>query len=233
MSSYKANVYVVHEKKNEAVLVGKQIPFDAMMQISKRFEREEQDLDTVPHDKYTLAWDFSNDDVSVGGARTYFSWIESLTLPLPDNFHGRKAMPLENWWGIQQFRSVFEVMQYLDLKLHFGHEPVRGAIYDWVEGDDLSAKELIGLWRATDEKHGLRKLIVHCAVEWCYKHQMMDECKATFQRAADHDGYADLLEKWQARRKEKDEWARRQRRGGDRRRGEDSRRREVPGSELV
>ena len=246
---YFVNVYV--DDKNEETgatamrLVGHRIPYEVLLQISRHFEDVEGGLKPLPHDPHVYVWDLPNDRVSIGGCTEYLLWVKAQRLPLPEAYNGTKRFDLEPGWKIQQWRSIYEVMRYLDLSNKFSYNPIRRKIFDWVKGDAIEPKELALLWRCSDEDEGLRSLIIHFAVDFSYHHEKMDEFEAFFKETAKKYGTDDLVKRFTIKRRGKEEYFKRQRRAEEqkatnaqktaqaRRRAQPKPARYVPGSELA
>jgi hypothetical protein len=107
-------------------------------------------------------------------------------------------------------------MQYLDLDINrFGHNPCGGEIWAYLkkfqedpDHDELSNTRLdtavlIRLWTCLKEGDGMRKSIIHCAVEVSYVHGTMAEFEDAFV-ASGHEG---LISAFCARRLQKQTWA--------------------------
>jgi hypothetical protein len=202
------NVYYYDKEENKATLVGKHISVEGMLQISKLFEQQGPTLPRHPHERNTICWDLPATHVSLAGATAYFSWVASLNLPLPEKFAGRKTMNLDPEWGILQFRSLYQVMSYIDLKPRFGHVNVRDKICDWLREGKLTTDHLVKLWNQVSVRDGLRVLIVAQAVEYGYDNATLAE----LEKALEEDGaMEDFMEAYKVRRCDKEAWAERQR----------------------
>lgn len=94
---------------------------------------------------------------------------------------------------------------------NFGFFNVRDAIRDWLKNGEVQTFHMIKLWNQTDEQGGFRNLIIHSAVEYAFRKDLMDKMEVEFEE----NGPAELLEAWMARRKAKEAWAERGRRARD------------------
>ena len=110
-------------------------------------------------------------------------------------------MPIQPEWGILQFRSLYQVMMYIELKRNFGFFNIRDKICDWLKSGDLETYHLIKLWNQVSERDGLRTLIVASSVEYAFEKGTLDEMRAELEDGGAAD---DFVEEWKSRREDKE-----------------------------
>lgn len=198
-----------HDNTREVFLIEMQV--EALLQISKRFEVELPSLGTGD-----ITWIIPGGQfLEYLAAKAFFNWVATLRLPLPKDSSIKKYMPIKDGWSITNLIAVYGVMQYLKLKLErFGENPCGAEIWAYLKAHEkdntedaantsLAPTVLSRLWACLPEGAGMRRSIVHCAVEVSYKKKTMAEFEEIFLAS----GQVDLIMAFRARRQEKQAWA--------------------------